>query len=223
MSTPPPSPGRTAARFNGIAVVGAVVALLIAALLVGRFYLGPQHKPHETAATGIGARDVGIGGPFTLVDQDGRVVTDQDFRGKYLLVYFGFTFCPDVCPTSLQRNADALDLLGERAHAIVPALITIDPARDTPEKLKEYVRAFGPGLVGLTGTPEQIAAVAKAYRIYYAKVDPAKTGGDERLYMMDHSSLTYLIGPDGRFLQFFRHDLPPEEMANRLSQTLAGR
>lgn len=219
----PPSPPSPTGRFNGLAVALAILALLIAALLIGRFYFGPQHVRHEAAATGIGGSDTSIGGPFTLTDQDGRIVTEQDFRGKYLLVYFGFTFCPDVCPTSLQRNADALDLLGERARDIVPVLITVDPARDTPEKLKDYVHLFRPGLVGLTGTPEQVAAVSKAYRVYYAKVDPAKTGGDDRMYMMDHSSLTYLMGPDGRFLQFFRHDLSSEEMAIRLSRTMGGR
>lgn len=160
---------------------------------------------------------VALGGPFTLVDQDGRTVTDADFRGKYLLIYFGYAYCPDVCPTSLVRNTEALDLLGPQAEQIVPMLISVDPERDTPERLKDYAGFFHPRLVALTGTPEQVAAVAKAYRVYYAKAELDR-GPDA--YLIDHSSFTYLMGPDGRFLQFFRHDLGPEEMAKRIKQAL---
>lgn len=158
-----------------------------------------------------------LGGPFTLTDQNGRTVTDADFHGKYLLVYFGYTYCPDVCPTSLARNTEALDLLGKQGEEIVPILISVDPERDTPERLKEYAAFFHPRLVALTGTPEQVAAVAKAYRVYYAK---AETDRGPDAYLLDHSSFTYLMGPDGRFLQFFRHDLSPEEMAERIKQAL---
>ncbi len=157
-----------------------------------------------------------IGGPFTLVDENGETVTDQDFRGKWLLVYFGYTYCPDVCPTSLARNGGAVDLLGDKGERIVPMLITVDPERDTPPKLKDYVHAFHPRMVGLTGTPEQIAQVAREYRVFYMKPPQA----DDRDYLVDHSSLSYLIGPDGRFVQVFGHQASPQELADQLNKLL---
>lgn len=196
----------------------AIVALLAVALLgiiavVGWF--DPFGKPREATSAAQGT--AAIGGPFTLVDQNGRTVSDADFRGRYMLIYFGYAYCPDICPTSLARNAAALDLLGSQAAKIQPMLITVDPGRDTPELLKTYAAAFHPRLIALTGTPEQIAAAAKAYRVYYAKVEEQR-GADA--YLIDHSGFTYLMGPDGRFLQFFRHDLSPELMAERLKAAL---
>ena len=118
-----------------------------------------------------GGRDnpLGIGGPFTLLDGNGQTVTDKDFRGKYMLVYFGYTFCPDVCPTTLNAVADAMDKLGPAGSSIQPLFITVDPKRDTPAVVKQYTAAFGPKIEGLTGTPEEIAEVAKEYRVYYAE------------------------------------------------------
>ena len=110
-----------------------------------------------------------VGGPFTLTDQDGKKVSEKDFLGKYMLVFFGYTYCPDICPTELQVMTAALDSMGPEAEKIQPVFVSVDPERDTPEVLKSYVENFGPRLVGLTGTPEEIAAVAKAYRVYYAK------------------------------------------------------
>src|SRR5580658_10300715 len=112
-----------------------------------------------------------IGGPFTLTDQDGKTVHDTDFHGKYLLVYFGYTYCPDLCPTGLDGMAHALTQLGPDANKVQPIFVTIDPARDTPEKLKDYLASFNPDIVALTGTPEQIADVAREYQVYYAKGD----------------------------------------------------
>lgn len=198
--------------FPGALVVLALVALIGVGFLVARQHFGrPIAGPLQEQA------GVDIGGPFTLVDQDGRTVSDTDFRGKYMLVYFGFTFCPDVCPTSLTRNADALTLLGDKAAKVQPILISVDPERDTPATLKPYVSAFGPNLVGLTGTPEQIAAVAKAYHVYYGK-SPAAAGSDA--YLIDHSAFTYLMAPDGHFLRFFSHSMKPEEMAAELAQAI---
>src|SRR6185312_12588134 len=108
-----------------------------------------------------------IGGPFTLVGKDGKPVTDQDFRGKYMLVFFGFTHCPDICPAELQMVAEALDRLGDKANEVIPIFISVDPERDTPEVLAAYVKSFGPKFVGLTGSPDQIAAATKAYRVSY--------------------------------------------------------
>ncbi len=151
-----------------------------------------------------------IGGPFQLVDSAGHPVTDQAFRGKYMLVYFGYTFCPDVCPTTLADVATALDKLGPRAGEVQPLFITVDPQRDTPAVVGQYAANFSPRLVGLTGTADQIAAVARAYRVYYAR---HRTGDGPGDYTMDHSSILYLMGPDGHFIAPIRADEQPEAMA----------
>lgn len=158
-----------------------------------------------------------IGGPFKLVDQDNRPVTEQTYRGKYMLVYFGFTFCPDVCPTTLNQVADALDRLGDKANRVVPILISVDPKRDTPAAMKQYVAAFSPRMVGLTGTPEQAAAAARAYRVYYKE---NRTGPGPNDYTMDHSSILYLMGPDGAFISPLRADATGEQLAADLTRYL---
>jgi protein SCO1/2 len=159
----------------------------------------------------------GIGGPFTLADGDGKTVTDKDFRGKYLLVYFGYTFCPDVCPTTLGAVADAMDKLGPAASRIQPLFITVDPKRDTPSVVKQYAAAFGSGIEGLTGTPEQIAVVAKEYRVYYAEHPTGKGPSD---YSMDHSSVLYLMNPEGGFVAPVRPDQTGDEMAATLKKLM---
>ncbi|HZD26429.1 MAG TPA: SCO family protein [Alphaproteobacteria bacterium] len=169
-----------------------------------------QLRPRLEAGGGTGVAD--IGGPFTLVDQDGRTVTEQDFRGKFMLVYFGYTFCPDVCPTELQSMVVAMDDLGADAEQVQPIFVTVDPARDTVAVIHDYVRAFSPTLVGLTGSDSQVRAAAKAWRVYFAKGKEAGGGA----YLMDHSSFVYLMGPDGRYLTHFAPRTPPEEMAKRI-------
>ncbi len=139
----------------------------------------------------------GIGGPFTLTDGAGQTVTDRTLRGRYLLVYFGYTFCPDVCPTTLTAVAGALDKLGKQADRLQPVFITVDPARDTPKVIGAYTAAFSSRILGLTGTDDQIAAVAREYRVYYAKRRTGEGPGD---YTMDHSSILYLMAPDGHFI-----------------------
>ena len=158
----------------------------------------------------------GIGGPFTLVDGNGHTVTDKTFRGRYLLVYFGYTFCPDVCPTTLNQVAAALDRLGPKADRVQALFITVDPRRDTPAVVRDYAAAFSPRLIGLTGTPEQIEQVARAYRVYYAAQKPVGGGG----YTVDHSSIIYLMGPDGRFLTPIRADQTGEAMAAEIAKYL---
>jgi protein SCO1/2 len=158
-----------------------------------------------------------IGGPFQLVDQDGRAVTEATYRGKWLLVYFGYTHCPDACPTALNDMANAIDLLGPRGGSVQALFITIDPERDTASTLKDYVAAFGPQVAGLTGTPEQIQRAAKAYRVYYAK----HPGGAEGEYDMDHSSVIYVMGPDGRFVGNFTHESDPKQIADRLKSLMS--
>lgn len=159
-----------------------------------------------------------VGGPFTLQNGDGKTVTDRDFRGKYVLVYFGYTFCPDVCPTTLSEVANALDRLGAKADRLQPIFITVDPKRDTPDVVKQYAAAFTPRLIGLTGTPEQIASVAQTYRVYYAE---HRTGAGPNDYTMDHSSILYLMGPDGRFIAPIRADESGAQIATDLDRLMS--
>jgi cytochrome oxidase Cu insertion factor (SCO1/SenC/PrrC family) len=168
---------------------------LAALMLAGITPLAAQPKSSRSAAELMDAvmwsREP-IGGPFALIDHTGKPRTEANFRGKLMLVYFGFTYCPDVCPTDLQNIGLALDQLGEAAERVQPLFITLDPARDSAEHLKDYVPMFHPRLIGLTGDPAAIHAAAAAYRAYYAKV-PLK--GDD--YTVDHSSFIYLIGAQG--------------------------
>jgi protein SCO1/2 len=159
-----------------------------------------------------------IGGPFKLVNGEGRPVTDRDFRGHYLLVYFGYTFCPDVCPTTLNQVAEALDKLGPKGAAVQPLFITVDPKRDTPQVVGQYVEAFSPRLVGLTGTPEEIAKVAREYRVYYAIHKNADAPGD---YTVDHSSILYLMSPSGAFIAPIRADQSGADMAKDIARHLS--
>jgi protein SCO1/2 len=158
-----------------------------------------------------------IGGPFSLVDQDGRTFTDADLKGKPTLLYFGYTFCPDVCPTSLLLMENAAENLGpDGPKKVNLVFITIDPERDTPKLMKGYVGNFGPTIVGLTGTPQQIAAVAHSYRVYYQKV-PSKDGDP---YLMDHSSIVYLLDSRGRFVTHFTHETKAETITAALQREL---
>ncbi len=150
-----------------------------------------------------------LGGPFSLVDQTGKAVTEQNFAGQWMLLYFGYTYCPDVCPTELGTIAAAVDALGPLAEKVVPVLITIDPQRDTPAQLAEYVSRFHPRMQGLTGSQEQVADAARRYRVYYARVNRAEAAE----YLMDHSSFVYLVGPDGRVRALFRPEAGPDDIA----------
>jgi len=178
-------------------LIFAIVVLLIAMVTgAGALWL--------TRVGPGGSGEALVGGPFALTDQNGKRVTDQDFRGKYMLIFFGFTYCPDVCPSELQVMTAALDQLGPAGDKIQPVFITIDPERDTPDAMKLYVANFHPRMVGLTGSPDDIAAVAKAYRVYYAKAK-ASEGAAPGDYLMDHSTILYLMGPDGRFVKHFTY------------------
>jgi cytochrome oxidase Cu insertion factor (SCO1/SenC/PrrC family) len=183
--------------------------LLVAALAGGLLWHESENVP------GLGRTVVSgqahVGGPFHLTDQNGKSVSDRDFRGRTMLIYFGYSFCPDVCPTTLQVMADAIGKLGDKAGRITPVFITIDPERDTPKVLKEYMAAFGPNFVGLTGTPEQIKAVEKLYRVYAEKKPLA--GGN---YGMDHSSVLYLMGPDGQLVTYYDEAISPDNLAKEL-------
>jgi protein SCO1/2 len=182
---------------------------LAAALLLGAagwfWYVAPQGP----SGTGVAL----VGGPFELTNQEGKRVTDKDFRGRYMLVFFGYTFCPDVCPTTLQMMTQALDKIGPAANNIQPVFITIDPARDTPDTLKSYVSNFSPRLIGLTGSADDIAGVARAYRVAYSKQET----GDPKNYLMDHSSIIYLMGPDGAFVKFFTYTTDVDKLAKDIA------
>lgn len=158
-----------------------------------------------------------VGGPFTLVDDTGKRVTDKDYRGRYMLVFFGYTACPDICPAGLQLISAALDKLGPKADRVTPIFISVDPGRDTPQKLAAYVKSFNPHLVGLTGTPEEIAAVAKAYKVFYQKVPNQSSPAD---YGMDHTSIIYLMDPNGEFVAHFTPTTTLDAMTAKLDKLL---
>ena len=155
-----------------------------------------------------------IGGPFEMIDHNGKTVTDKDFKGKYMLVYFGYTFCPDVCPTELQVMTGALEQLGDKAKNIQPVFVSVDPKRDVPDVMKEYVSNFYPGMIGLTGSDAQVAKMAKLYRVYFAK---AAEKGDVENYAMDHSSIMYLMSPNGDFVKHFPYGTDAEKLAKNIA------
>ena len=156
----------------------------------------------------------GVGGPFALVDQDGRNVTDATYAGKWRLMYFGYTFCPDVCPVDVQKIAQGMKLFAAadpaRAKTVVPIFVTVDPARDTPAVLKTFVRAFSPDMVGLGGSPAQAEAARKAFRVY------AKPQGTGRDYLVDHTAIIYLMDPANRPVSFLDHGATPAAIAAEL-------
>jgi len=159
---------------------------------------------------------VRIGGPFELVDQHGAPRTDANFRGRYLVMYFGFTHCPDTCPTALLKITHALEALAEldaaKAERVVPMFISVDPERDTPEALRSYAEHFHPRLVALTGTPRQLQELGRAYGVFFAKVPTGRPGE----YLMDHTGFVYLIGPDGNYLEHFESDASVDDLLGAL-------
>ncbi|MDR3448847.1 MAG: SCO family protein [Alphaproteobacteria bacterium] len=153
-----------------------------------------------------------IGGPFSLTSQDGKIVTEHDFPGKYLLVYFGYTSCPDMCPTGLQSISIAMDALQGEGDKVQPLFITVDPARDTPKKIKDYDAAFHPKIIGLTGTAEQIASVAKEYQVFYQK------GEGDQDYEVQHTSLIFLMDPNGNLVTTFDEEVNPKAIVAALQK-----
>ena len=207
------SGGKLLAMLIGVAMLSFVIAL------VGFEYF--QSRDSETADSGTTQQSgvPSVGGPFELVDHSGKAVTDKDFAGQYMLVFFGYTYCPDVCPTALSDMSTALDLLGEeKTEKVTPLFISVDPARDTPDHLAEYVSFFHPKMIGLTGTEEQIKKVAREYRVYYRLNEPDPN--DPQDYLVDHTGIIYLMGPDGKLVTHFSHGTSPEKMAERLGQLL---
>ena len=194
----------------------AIIAVLVvlSGLGTAMFFAlrpAPADQFAECRATKVAGGSAAIGGPFELTDHTGQRVTDVDVIDGPTLMYFGYTFCPDVCPLDTYRNAEAVAVLEERGIKVKPVMVTIDPERDTPESMAAFVGYLHEDMVGLTGSPEDISAVIKAYRVYAAK------NGDGENYLMDHSTWTYLMAPEHGFLEFFNRDITPEDMADQVA------
>ncbi|KAE8099182.1 hypothetical protein FH972_017186 [Carpinus fangiana] len=208
---------------SGKSVRGGPVSWLSFLLLIATgagliFYYDKQKKQHieeitsasEAVKQGPSVGQAAIGGPFNLISHDGKHVTEKDLLGKWTLIYFGFTHCPDICPEELQKLVAAVDKIKEKTGIeIVPVFISVDPERDTVEQVGEYVKEFHPKLIGLTGTPDEIRSVARAYRVYYMK-----TAEEDSDYLVDHSIVMYLMGPDMKFVKFFGKNNDVDSLAD---------
>lgn len=194
-------------RYFGFAGLGIVLGLSI----LGIFAYQIQQQPITYVQDSNTNQLPNLGGPFTLTDQFGKQRSDKDYRGKYMLVYFGYSYCPDVCPLGLQNIGAALDDLGTDIDQVAPLFITIDPERDTVESLNTYAQNWHSSFVMLTGSEKELEPVKKAYKVYAVKAKPDGTMAD---YLMDHSALVYLINKDGKFIDFFPHTTEPKKMAS---------
>jgi len=203
----------------------AIVSALVALVFLGGLWVvtggqdsGDKYAQCRKTAVAGGAQ---IGGAFTLVDENGATVTDRDVIDQPSLLYFGYTFCPDVCPLDNARNAEAVEILESRGDIVKPVFISIDPQRDTPEILRDFTDNLHPRMVGLTGTPEQVKAASQTYRTYFKKQEPEE--GNEQFYLVDHSTFTYLAFPDEGFIEFFKRDTTPEALADGVQCFLEAR
>ncbi len=194
---------------KGFAILGAVTIALLLGGTGGYIYTHQNSDPYAQCGGGqIGAE---IGGAFTLLDSKGNAITDKELFSKPALVYFGYTFCPDVCPLDNARNVEAVDILEERGMDVTPVFITIDPERDTPEVMGEYAQNMHPKMIGLSGSPEQVKTASQAFKTYYRK-QPS----DDEFYLMDHSTFTYLMLPNTGFAGFFRREETADQVADRI-------
>lgn len=195
--------------------IAAIVAvILVAAGLIAAWVFSQETAPDRFAQCrrGVVGGGAQIGGPFTLTSETGQVVTDKDVIKGPSLVYFGYTYCPDVCPIDSTRNAEATDILATRGYDVTPIFISVDSARDTPEHLRDFTDLMSPKMIGLSGTPAQIDAALKAYRAYYKVQEPGNPNT-----LIDHSTQTYLMFPDTGFAEFYNRDTTPEEMAKSVA------
>lgn len=198
---------RLMAMLAGVAVVGLVA---IVYLLTPGAQSGDQFA--QCRATQVAGGASAIGGPFTLVSESGETVTDEDVIDQPTLIYFGYTFCPDVCPVDIVRNAIAVDILEEKGLRVKPVFISVDPKRDTPEVMADFTENIHPRLLGLTGSDEQVKAASQAYRTYYKAQE-----GDDEYYLVDHSTFSYLTLPEVGFVEFFRRETEAEAMADQIA------
>jgi len=195
-----------------IATAVAAVALAGGAWWVSRTGAGSDDPFEQCRASSVGTGVASIGGPLSLIDENGQQVTEAEIISKPTLIYFGYTYCPDICPTDNARNAEAIDLLAAEGYDVGMALISVDPERDTPEQLRDFTDYLHPDAMGYTGTLEQVQAAAQAYKAYFKKEDNA----DPDFYLVDHSTFTYLMFPEIGFADFFKRDVSPSEMAERV-------
>ncbi|WP_050527098.1 SCO family protein [Pseudorhodobacter aquimaris] len=197
-------------------IYAGVAIAAVSALLGGTAYWVYSNQSGNQFAECRGGQVGGaaIGGPFTLVDHTGKTVTDADVITKPTLIYFGYTFCPDVCPLDNARNAEAVDILEEMGMDVTPVFITIDPKRDTPEVMAEFADIMHPKMIGLTGSPEQVKAASQAYKTYFKSHDDDP---NDEYYLVDHSTFTYLVLPQSGFADFFKRDVTADEMAQRVA------
>lgn len=196
--------------------IAPLAALVIAGLLGGIWFATQSSQSDDAFAQCRASQVAGgagtIGGPFELVNGEGQTVTDQDVITEPTLIYFGYTFCPDVCPIDTARNAEAVDVLEERNISVTPVFISIDPKRDTPEVVGDFAENLHERMIGLTGSPEQVKAASAAYRTYYKAQD-----GDDDYYLVDHSTFSYLVLPETGFVEFFRREATAEDIANTVT------
>lgn len=204
---------RSALRPIRYALWGGVT---LAILMIGGFELWHAKQTEDSQIPPEAMRSA-IKTDFVLIDHTGKAVTHEDYRGKWLLVFFGFTNCPDVCPTALNEVAQVMAGLGDQAAMMQPLFVSIDPERDTPKRMAEFVAAFDPRIVGLTGTPEQVKAAAKSFRAFYAKAAQKGAPGG---YTMEHSTVIYLIDPKGLFIRSYSYETTPEEVLDDLRNWL---
>lgn len=190
-----------------IAAGATIGALLLGTFAVSFFGGGGAYAQCEPSAIGAD-----IGGPFELVNAAGETVTEKQVITQPSLIYFGYTFCPDVCPFDVDRNAEAVAMLDERGYSVTPVFITVDPERDTSKVVGEFAEAFHERMIGLTGSPQQVRAASQAYRVYY-KAHPA----EDDTYLVDHSAFSYLVFPEVGFVEYFNRDMPPDQMAEKIA------
>ncbi len=193
------------------ALVAAIVVIAIAAGIWLLTMTGDSDKFAQCRGGQIAGGSAQIGGPFELVNAQGQTVTDEDVISQPALIYFGYTFCPDVCPLDVARNAAAVGILEERGQMVTPVFISIDPERDTPEVVGDFAANMHERMIGLTGSPEQVKAASNAYKTFYS-AQPA----EDDFYLVDHTTMSYLVLPEEGFVEFFRRDTGPEEMADKI-------
>lgn len=198
-----------------VRAIAAVSTVAIIALLGGVWYVSRDAGGDAFAqcrASQVAGGAAAIGGPFTLVDEDNKIVTDKDVISEPTLIYFGYTFCPDACPFDVARNAEAVEILEGQGISTTPVFVSVDPDRDTPEVLKEWTDYLHPKMLGLTGTADQLKAATRAYKSYY-KINES----EDEFYLVDHSTFSYLMLPDHGFVEFFRRDATAERMAEQIA------
>jgi len=196
-------------------VLGLLIAFMVFDAMALTLLLTVPRLQEGLSGRVLSSGTAAIGGTFTLTAADGRTVTDQTYRGKWMMIYFGYTFCPDACPTALSNMSIALQKLGTEANKLQPLFITVDPKRDSRETMAAYLQSFDPRIVGLVGTQAQTNAVAKTYRVYFERHED---GGDN--YLVDHSAYFYIMGPDGKFVDVIEGATPGDQMADKLRQLI---